>query len=140
MSLQKIHQLIATAWPVHGIEEDEACGALILNVLAEARKLEDPDTRTHRPYRYEEARDLLRDIIEDFRILSGDKMGPSDVSWQDVAGTAMTNLQVLAWRMEEAREGNVAGGPVVFPSPDDFEPGDQHAEEEVKEEDRGQEG
>jgi hypothetical protein len=74
-----------------------------------------------RPYRYEEARDLLRTILDDFRILSGDDIGPSDATWQDVAGTAMTNLKVLANRLEAARAGHVVNGPVVFPSPDDLE-------------------
>lgn len=73
-----------------------------------------------RAYRYETARDLLASIVDDFRILSGDKVGPSDVTWQDVAGTAMTNLQVLASQLAEARKGNVVNGPVVFPSPDDL--------------------
>lgn len=73
-----------------------------------------------RPYRYETARDLLAQIIDDFRILAGDKVGHGDVTWQDVAGTAMTNLRVLAWQLEAARAGHVAGGPVVFPSPDDL--------------------
>jgi len=73
----------------------------------------------NKPYRFEEAKDLLRSIIEDFLILSGDKVGPSDVTWQDVAGTASVNLQVLAARLEAAREGNVSGGPAVFPSPKD---------------------
>jgi len=74
-----------------------------------------------KPYRYGEARDLLRSIIEDFLILSGDKLGSNDVTWQDVAGTASVNLQVLASRLEAAREGNVSGGPAVFPSPKDLE-------------------
>jgi len=73
-----------------------------------------------RRYRYEEARDMLASIITDFRILSGDEMGPSGVTWQDVAGTLHTNLVVLASRIEAAREGRVAGGPLVFPSPDDL--------------------
>ena len=74
-----------------------------------------------KPYRFEEARSLLRSIIEDFLILSGDKLGPSDVTWQDVAGTASVNLQVLALRLEASREGNVVDGPAVFPSPNDLE-------------------
>lgn len=71
-------------------------------------------------YRYDEARNMLAAILEDFRILSGDKMGPSDVTWQDVAGTCAVNLAVLAARIEAARLGNVVDGPVVFPSPDDL--------------------
>jgi len=71
-----------------------------------------------KPYRYEEAKRLLVAIIQDFQILSGDVVGPSDSTWQDVAGTAMVNLHTLALRMHEARNGNVVDGPVVFPSPD----------------------
>ena len=74
-----------------------------------------------RPYNYDESRRLLAQIIEDFRILSGDKMGPSGVAWQDVAGTASVNLKVLAMRLDAARAGKVANGPVVFPSPDDLD-------------------
>lgn len=74
-----------------------------------------------KPYRYEEAKRLLKTILDDFRILSGDEVGPSDVTWRDVAGTASINLKVLASRMESARQGHVVDGPAVFPSPDDLE-------------------
>ena len=74
-----------------------------------------------RPYRYETARDLLATALGDLRILSGDVVGPSDVTWQDVAGTAAVNLRVLAGMLDEARKGNVVNGPVVFPSPDDLD-------------------
>lgn len=73
-----------------------------------------------KPYRYDEARKLLKQILDDFRILSGDKVGPGGASWQDVAGTVMTNLHVLSKRVQAAREGRVVDGPVVFPSPDDL--------------------
>lgn len=165
MSLLKIHQLIAEAWPVHGIEEDEACAALILNVLKEVREETDQlreerrtgacaydgegrticpavakteqmkNTETSsKPYRYEEAKRMLRAIIGDFLILSGDEVGPSNTSWQSVAATAAINLHVLGLRMEAARGGYVADSPVVFPSPadlDDENPnqGDQDAQD-----------
>jgi hypothetical protein len=75
-----------------------------------------------KPYRYEEARELLKSIIGDFLILSGDEIGPSDVTWQDVAGTASCNLYVLACRLEAARKGfAVASEPIVFPSPADLD-------------------
>jgi hypothetical protein len=67
-------------------------------------------------YRYKEAKRLVESIIGDLDILSGDVVGPSDVTWQDVAGTLMVNLSVLAGRISEARQGNVADPPVVFPS------------------------
>lgn len=70
-----------------------------------------------RPYSFEKASKLLQDIVIDLSILSGDTVGPSNSSWQDVAGTCMTNLRVLASQFEEARKGNVRNNaPVVFPS------------------------
>lgn len=74
-----------------------------------------------KPYRYTEARKLLSAIIEDFQILSGDKVGPGNSTWQGVAGTAMVNLHTLALRLQAARKGVVADRPVVFPSPNDLE-------------------
>lgn len=71
-----------------------------------------------RPYRYNEACELVRTILSDLRILAGD-VGPSGVSWQDVAGPLAVNLRVLATRVDAARAGRVTDGPVVFPSPDD---------------------
>lgn len=76
--------------------------------------------KSSKPYRYEEAKRMLRDILQDFRILSGDATG-NGATWQDVAGSLQTNLEVLAIRIHAAREGYVASGPVVFPSPDDLE-------------------
>lgn len=70
----------------------------------------------NRAYRYEEAKQLLANIIGDINILSGDTVVPSGVSWQDVAGTLAVSLRVLALRVEAARKGNVIDGPVVFPS------------------------
>lgn len=74
-----------------------------------------------RPYRYERARKLLATALGDLRILAGDDVGPSGASWQDVAGTCAVNLRCLADAIEQARAGNVASGPVVFPSPSDCE-------------------
>lgn len=73
-----------------------------------------------KPYRYDESCRLLASIIGDLRILSGDVVGPSDVTWQDVAGTLAVNLAVFAARIEAARIGRVADGPVVFPSVDEI--------------------
>jgi len=73
-----------------------------------------------RPYRYEEARELLTAALGDLAILSGDVVGPGDVTWQDVAGTCVVNLRILATRIEAARNGQAStyrGGPLVFPSP-----------------------
>lgn len=55
-------------------------------------------------------------LLNDLRILSGEIVGPSGVSWQDVAGTAALNAQVLADQLTQARAGN-SHGPIVFPSP-----------------------
>jgi hypothetical protein len=74
-----------------------------------------------RPYRYEETKRLLATILDEFRILAGDKVGPGGASWQDVAGTASVNLKVLALRLDAARAGMVVDGPLVFPSPDDLD-------------------
>jgi hypothetical protein len=74
----------------------------------------------HRPYRYEEARGILRRVIEDFRILSGDQIGPGNSTWQEIAETTEANLRLLADRIGAARTGNTAGGPAVFPSPADL--------------------
>lgn len=71
-------------------------------------------------YKYERARMALATIIADMRILSGDAVGPSDVSWQDVAGTCACNLRLLAGMLDSARAGVVINGPVVFPSPEDL--------------------
>ena len=95
------NELIAVAFPVL-IEH--------IGYLEDVRK----------PYRYDEARKMLKQIIDDFCVLSGDKVGPSCSSWQDVAGTVMTNLHVLSKRVQAAREGRVVDGPVVFPSPNDL--------------------
>lgn len=61
---------------------------------------------------YDRMQQYLDDAIDDLRILSGDIVGPSDVSWQDVAGTATINLRCLANMIEEAK---YEGSFVVFP-------------------------
>lgn len=48
-------------------------------------------------------------IQSDRRILRGDEIGPSDASWQDVAGTMACNLRVLANALDKARKGDVPG-------------------------------
>ena len=49
--------------------------------------------------------ELVGRIVWDMKILSGDVMGPAEVSWQDAAGTLMTNLEVLAAHIRKIREG-----------------------------------
>ena len=49
--------------------------------------------------------ELIRDIVQDIAILDGTNVGPSDSSWQDVAGTLATNLEVLAYSLHSMRHG-----------------------------------
>ncbi len=69
-------------------------------------------------YTYDRAKGFLETALGDLRILSGDVVGPSDASWQDVAGTCAVNLRCLADALEQARQGNAEPFP-VFPSPDE---------------------
>lgn len=66
---------------------------------------------------YERMRDSLTNALNDLSILAGDIMGPSDVTWQDVAGTAAVNLRVLASYIDDVREGRSQVSFPVFPSP-----------------------
>lgn len=61
---------------------------------------------------------LLHNALGDLRMLTGDEVGPSGSSWQDIAGTAVVNLRALADQIEQARQGN-AESAIVFPSPAD---------------------
>ena len=58
----------------------------------------------------------LNHLLGDLSILAGDVVGPSGVSWQDVAGTAAVNARHLAALLEAARKGDHEGL-LVFPSP-----------------------
>jgi len=82
------------------------------------------DEETVKPYTYQEARELLHDIIDGFRTISGDQVGPRGQSWQETAKATAVNLQLLGFRLEAALEGNVSDPPVQFPSPDDLEDND----------------
>ena len=68
-----------------------------------------------KPYYYLTVLRAMNNMVKDFRILAGEEAGPSDATWQDVAGTLEVNLRVLANQVEAARKGN-SNGPVVFPS------------------------
>lgn len=48
---------------------------------------------------------LVKNIVNDMSILSGDRMGDTSIIWQDVAGTLATNLQVLAQHVNDIRGG-----------------------------------
>ena len=58
----------------------------------------------------------LRNALYDLRILSGEIMRPSDTSWQDIAGTCATNLEVLASQLRSASIGNHESF-ISFPNP-----------------------
>jgi hypothetical protein len=73
-----------------------------------------------RSYRYDAARTTLKLIEEDLRVLAGDTVGPSGLSWQQVADRLAVLLRAYAEMLDDARAGRVDGGPVVFPSPDDL--------------------
>jgi len=66
---------------------------------------------------YHNFKTLLDNIKTDIAILSGDEIGPSDSSWQDVAGTLECNMKVYARLLERARTGQAAG--ITFPSIND---------------------
>ena len=71
-------------------------------------------------YRYDEAKRLLKAIIKNFLILSGDQVGPSGKTWRDLALKTATDLYLLGDQLNCARSGYVVGGPIVFPSPGDL--------------------
>lgn len=67
---------------------------------------------------YETMKRTLENALHDLSILAGDIPGPSGATWQDVAGTAATNLHALAIMLENARNGAYSTrGFLTFPSP-----------------------
>ena len=73
-------------------------------------------TKTGQLATYKAMETTLRNALNDLAILAGEKAGPSGASWQDVAGTAATNLEVLAAQLRQARIGNCESF-ITFPSP-----------------------
>jgi len=67
---------------------------------------------------YKTLKSLLTDIMLDIDILSGDEVGPSNTSWQDVAGTLSCNMKVYARLLDSLREGAHAES---FPGRNDLE-------------------
>jgi hypothetical protein len=65
-------------------------------------------------------RSTLKELLENFRILSGDKMGDAGKSWRDIAEDARANAKVLERQLAKATVGH-AESMLVFPSPDDLE-------------------
>lgn len=51
--------------------------------------------------------DTCADARGDIRILLGEDVGPSDASWQDVAGTLATSLEVIASSLHQMRAGEI---------------------------------
>lgn len=73
--------------------------------------------------RHDALKDVLEAALTDLAILSGEIQGPTDSSWQDVAGTACIALESLRKRIESIRSGETHyngrfawTGPTVFPS------------------------
>lgn len=64
---------------------------------------------------YEQLKDALKTAMADLAILSGDEVGPSDATWQDVAGTCAVNLRHAARLVDKIRTRPNAFP--VFPSP-----------------------
>lgn len=73
--------------------------------------------RTAVPVTYARLEQQMKDALGDLSIIAGDVVGPSNASWQDVAGTAAVNLRVLADMIDRCRLGLNVETPVVFPSP-----------------------
>ena len=76
---------------------------------------------TKRPYNYTVCQNVLRNLLADLEVLSGDKVAEGGAAMRDVLGTALTNASVLASQLEAAYQSNVSQGPLVFPSPNDRE-------------------
>lgn len=77
-----------------------------------------PDQTTDHTVRkttYKDLRTALTRALSDLEILSGNAVGPSDSSWQDIAGTCATNLHWLANMLHSARHGNCEPF-ITFPS------------------------
>ena len=59
--------------------------------------------------------ELSKQIVGKFEILAGNEVGPSGASWQDIAGSAASDLQELGLILQDARAGH-HGPAIVFPS------------------------
>ncbi len=68
---------------------------------------------------YDRMKKEIEAIVADIQILSGDTVGPSGATWQDVAGTLAVNLRALAGIVDEWRKGN-AEPFCSFPGLDDI--------------------
>jgi hypothetical protein len=72
---------------------------------------------------HDKLKERLSDALVDLEILAGDRVGPSDASWHDVAGTASCNLRALASCLDSLRAGETHHhgvpwrGLTIFPSP-----------------------
>ena len=70
---------------------------------------------------YEALKHGLAMLRAQVAVLAGDSVGPSHLSWQEVARDCSSTLRRLADLLDEARDGT-PGGFVVFPSFEDCEP------------------
>ncbi len=64
---------------------------------------------------YESMRHGLRMLRSHFSALSGETVGPSQATWQQVAADCAATLRHLASLLDDAREGKAGAFP-VFPS------------------------
>jgi len=83
--------------------------------------IHDNATKLNIPTTFRRLESSLKSALLDLTILSGDINGPSDSTWQDVAGTASVNLRYLASLLDNARAGHLESC-LVFPAPSECLP------------------
>ena len=66
--------------------------------------------------RYSTMKRTLEALLNDFEILAGNRIGPSNVAMRDVIGTAHANASALTAELECALDGRMESF-MVFPSP-----------------------
>lgn len=71
---------------------------------------------------YQTAQRSLANGLHDLNILAGNEVGPSDASWQDVAGTAALNLSTVVAYLHNLRAGSLPATMLHVQAalPDDF--------------------
>lgn len=75
-----------------------------------------PDCTIQPRATYDAMKRALESLLRDMSVLAGERVGPSDSAWQDVALTACTSARVLADQLDQARQGRCESG-ITFPSP-----------------------
>jgi hypothetical protein len=76
-------------------------------------------THSNKRATYKRMEYLLRYALRDLSILAGDQIGPSNMTWQDIAGIAADNLEALVAQLRAAKGGN-AEAFIAFPSPSEL--------------------